>query len=309
MRYAAILAAITLPLLVGACKETRKNEDAQAVDIVRAAVPSVEAYYQDHNGYTGATLAKLRNIYDRGIANISIVRASKQTYCIEATAADSHAFKNGPAAEIMLGSCKDPENGKPYASPQSNDSSNTADTSDVSLPLLVSIPAIEAYEQDHDGYTGMTIAKLSKTYDPSIAGVSIVEAGKNTYCIETVAGTPRVFFEGPAGPLMIGSCSDPKHGKPFNPPSSEESPPSSEPLDASGSLRASVVAVESYYYDHGSYTGMTPPKLREQYDAGLPDIKIVSAKKTTYCIEITVDGTSAFKSGPTGDVTNGTCPT
>lgn len=73
-------------------------------------------------------------------------------------------------------------------------------------------------------------------------------------------------------------------------------------------LRASIPAIEAYWQDHnGTYSGMTLSKLR-QIDYGLPEIKIISAKKRTYCIEIDVKGASAFTRGPMGKIETGTCP-
>jgi Tfp pilus assembly protein PilE len=408
MRRALPLVAIAISLLtIGCGTKAQKHEDAQAIANLRAAIPSIEAYYQDHNSYAGATVAGLRKAYDPAIADIAIVKTDKQTYCIEATATGSRAFKNGPGAGIMLGSCSDPENGKPYTPPESSDE---ATASDPGMPLRSSIPAIEAYYQDHNSYAGMTLAKLRKSYDSGIAGISIVRASKDAYCIETVGGDTHLFYEGPAGPLMLGSCSDPTGGKPYespqqiesgdksNGPGSAESqllryaipsieayyqdhntyagmtiakldryalgiegisifsadkssycieapagdprlffegpageimvgscsdPENGTPYDSSSdgssdetsetpsalsSLRASIPAIEAYWQDYGTYSGMTRSKLR-QIDYGLPDIKIVSAKEKTYCIEITKDGERAFVRGPGGVIRNGTCPT
>ena len=173
--------------------------------------------------------------------------------------------------------------------------------------LRASIPAIEAYWQDHSAYTGMTLAGL-RSIDAGIAGISIVSASKQTYCAEATSGDSRAFKNGPSGEIMLGTCSDPKGGKTYIPPPSEVSTSSSESLDAPSSMRAAIPAIEAYWQDHnGTYSGMTLSKLR-QIDYGLPEIKIISAKKRTYCIEIDVKGASAFTRGPMGKIETGTCP-
>jgi hypothetical protein len=98
-------------VLLGSC--TRPDEGTPvAVHVpddslyrVRAAVPAMEAYNADHNTYAGATVKKLRR-YDYGVRAIKIVRATKRTYCYEATVGPWSAFKNGPAAPVRAGTCR-----------------------------------------------------------------------------------------------------------------------------------------------------------------------------------------------------------
>jgi hypothetical protein len=71
---------------------------------LRAAVPAIEGYAADHGGYAGMTLAGLRN-YDAGIVDITIVRASRDTYCIESGTGAEMFHKNGPGESSAPGSC------------------------------------------------------------------------------------------------------------------------------------------------------------------------------------------------------------
>lgn len=71
---------------------------------LRAAVPAIEAYAADHAGYAGMTLAALQK-YDAGIVDIVIVRASRDTYCIESGAGPDMFHRNGPAESAAPGSC------------------------------------------------------------------------------------------------------------------------------------------------------------------------------------------------------------
>ena len=58
-----ILLAIAIPSYLSF--RTRANNSAAQAN-VRAAIPGIEAYAADNNGYTGATLAKLQGSYDAG---------------------------------------------------------------------------------------------------------------------------------------------------------------------------------------------------------------------------------------------------
>jgi hypothetical protein len=73
---------------------------------VRAAVPAVEAYAADHNGYGGMTLAGLRR-YDAAV-DVTIVRAARNTYCIESGTGAGQYHKDGPGAAIAPGPCPAP---------------------------------------------------------------------------------------------------------------------------------------------------------------------------------------------------------
>src|SRR5256885_16219138 len=63
-----ILMAIAIPSYLGF--KDRANKSAAQAN-VRSAVPGIEAYAADHNGYVGAALLKLQASYDAGIKNIT----------------------------------------------------------------------------------------------------------------------------------------------------------------------------------------------------------------------------------------------
>jgi hypothetical protein len=71
---------------------------------LRAAVPAIEGYAADHGGYAGMTLAGLRK-YDAGIVDITIVRASRDTYCIESGTGSETFHKDGPGESSAPGPC------------------------------------------------------------------------------------------------------------------------------------------------------------------------------------------------------------
>jgi len=106
-----ILLAIAVPSYLG-FKDRANNTAAQAN--VRAAVPSVEAYYADVGTYAGMALtsgtapdtAGLQGI-DAGV-KLAPLTAAKQTataYCISATVGNKTWYKGGPGAAITTTAC------------------------------------------------------------------------------------------------------------------------------------------------------------------------------------------------------------
>ena len=94
-----ILMAIAIPSYLGF--KDRANKSAAQAN-VRAAVPGIEAYAADNNGYVGATLAKLQASYDAGITNITFgaTAPTATTYCFYSTVGTYTYYKNGPANPI-----------------------------------------------------------------------------------------------------------------------------------------------------------------------------------------------------------------
>jgi type IV pilus assembly protein PilA len=77
---------------------------------------------------------------------------------------------------------------------------------------------------------------------------------------------------------------------------------------AKANVRAAVPGVEAYNADNSAgYSGMTLAKLQASYDAGIKNVVIVSASKTTYCLKSTVGTKSWYKNGPSGDITKTAC--
>ena len=99
-----ILLAIAVPSYLSF--RTRANNSAAQAN-VRATIPGMEAFNADHaSGYTGVTLTKLQASYDAGIKNISIVRATNTSYCIQNTVPTTATYhKGGPSSAIVSGGC------------------------------------------------------------------------------------------------------------------------------------------------------------------------------------------------------------
>jgi type IV pilus assembly protein PilA len=102
----AILMAVAIPSYLSF--RDRANKSAAGADL-RAAIPSVEAYFSDHGTYVGMNAANLKASYDASLSAgiISVHAATATTYCVQATApndTDKTAAKNGPDASIITGS-------------------------------------------------------------------------------------------------------------------------------------------------------------------------------------------------------------
>jgi hypothetical protein len=82
----------------------RPVETSAMVDI-RSAIPAIEAYYVDHDGYLGMSIEVLRADYDAALPEITFVRAGRRSYCVEAVHGRDAAYKSGPAAPIRKGRC------------------------------------------------------------------------------------------------------------------------------------------------------------------------------------------------------------
>jgi type IV pilus assembly protein PilA len=76
-------------------------------------------------------------------------------------------------------------------------------------------------------------------------------------------------------------------------------------LASQANVRAGIPAVETYFADHDTYTGMDRTSLLA-YDAGLK-VSVQSGTSTTYCIYDTVGSFVYHKTGPAGSITAGGC--
>jgi type IV pilus assembly protein PilA len=101
----AILTAIAIPSYLSF--RDRANKSAAGADL-RAAIPSVEAFFSDNGTYAGMTAAKLKASYDQSISAgiVSVHAATATGYCVQATSpndATKFASKAGPSAQIVVG--------------------------------------------------------------------------------------------------------------------------------------------------------------------------------------------------------------
>lgn len=115
---AAAVAAVTAFVVVGhrAANATKTVTEmpvtipaeaatAAATANVRAAVPSIEAFYLDHGTYSGATIADLRT-YDSALdPSLQLGWVQSGTYCIESTVDGQTASFTGPGGDVVLSGC------------------------------------------------------------------------------------------------------------------------------------------------------------------------------------------------------------
>jgi type IV pilus assembly protein PilA len=95
-----VLLAIAVPSYLGFKKRAEQNA---AASNMRAAVPSIEAWYSDHSSYTGVGTAALKASYDQGISSDVVVTATGggTTYTISFdNGACTVAAVNGPGPNL-----------------------------------------------------------------------------------------------------------------------------------------------------------------------------------------------------------------
>src|ERR1041384_5986670 len=96
-----ILLAIAVPSYLGF--KDRANQKAADSD-VRAAVPSVEAYYSDKGTYNGITTTTtyIKNSFDSGLsAAVKVAALSGGGYCVDATVSGKGAYYKGPGGTVQ----------------------------------------------------------------------------------------------------------------------------------------------------------------------------------------------------------------
>src|SRR4029079_11748087 len=101
----AILTAIAIPSYLSF--RDRANNSAAGADL-RAAIPSVEAFFSDHGTYAGMTVGFLQTAYDQSISPsiITLGTLTATNYCVQATSPNDTtktAAKAGPSSQIVIG--------------------------------------------------------------------------------------------------------------------------------------------------------------------------------------------------------------
>jgi type IV pilus assembly protein PilA len=62
-----------------------KAQDTAGASDVRAAIPSAEAYFSDHNTYSGMSGTFLKNTYDSGFSKfVTVYNVTGTSYCLKA---------------------------------------------------------------------------------------------------------------------------------------------------------------------------------------------------------------------------------
>jgi type II secretory pathway pseudopilin PulG len=79
--------------------------DATARSNIRTAVPAIEAFRGDNEGYDGMTLAALKSSYSPGIGNIVVEWTAADDYCVSTTVSGRTWWKQGPSSQISMSAC------------------------------------------------------------------------------------------------------------------------------------------------------------------------------------------------------------
>jgi type IV pilus assembly protein PilA len=95
-----ILLAIAVPSYLG-FKDRANNRAAQAD--VRAAIPSVEAYYSDKGTYSGLTTAHIKSSIDSGLSSkVVLSNLTANSYCVGASVGGKSWSVRGPGAQAWF---------------------------------------------------------------------------------------------------------------------------------------------------------------------------------------------------------------
>ena len=76
---------------------------------------------------------------------------------------------------------------------------------------------------------------------------------------------------------------------------------------AKANVRAAIPAVEAFYADKNTYSGMDLTKLQASYDAGIKNISFGTLSDSSYCVQSTVGQATFNKNGPSEDIVKGAC--
>jgi type IV pilus assembly protein PilA len=98
-----ILLAIAVPSYLGFRDRANK---AAAQSNVRAAIPSMEAFYSDNSTYVGADAATLKSTYDSGLSSsVTTANLTATAYCIQSVVGGQTWKVVGPGGTIVTGAC------------------------------------------------------------------------------------------------------------------------------------------------------------------------------------------------------------
>ncbi len=94
-----ILLAIAVPSYLGF---RSRAQDSAAQSNVRAAVPSVEAWYADKNGYASLNTTSLKASYDSGLSpKVTVNTKTATAYCLQASGSGAKLFYySGPGGTV-----------------------------------------------------------------------------------------------------------------------------------------------------------------------------------------------------------------
>jgi type IV pilus assembly protein PilA len=109
-----VIVVIVLGILVAIATASymgyrERANDSAAQSNIYALVPSIQAYFVDHESYSGLTLDILKTSYDGGIDpgrySFGTVAPAEGTYCVQTSSGGRTWRKNGPSADLERQPC------------------------------------------------------------------------------------------------------------------------------------------------------------------------------------------------------------
>jgi prepilin-type N-terminal cleavage/methylation domain-containing protein len=101
----AILSTLALSMYIG---YRDRAHDAAAQENIHRLFPSIQAYFVDHDAYTGMTIPGLLT-YDSAIDTAAVslgsVAPTQSQFCVQSTSSGRTWRKNGPDAALERQSC------------------------------------------------------------------------------------------------------------------------------------------------------------------------------------------------------------
>jgi prepilin-type N-terminal cleavage/methylation domain-containing protein len=86
-----------------------RAQDAAAQESIHRVMPSIQAYFVDHDSYSGMTLAELKTEYDAALNpaaySLGSVPPTHSTFCVQSSSSGRTWRKNGPAADLERQAC------------------------------------------------------------------------------------------------------------------------------------------------------------------------------------------------------------
>ena len=82
-----------------------------------------------------------------------------------------------------------------------------ANNSAAQANIRAALPAVEAYNADNAGYSGMTFSLLQSNYDAGLKGFDVISASSTTYCMHAKLGSGNDYYKaGPGGSIDTTVC-------------------------------------------------------------------------------------------------------
>jgi prepilin-type N-terminal cleavage/methylation domain-containing protein len=100
-----VVIGILLAISVGSVTGYRERSTNSAAQMnIRSALPAVESYRSDHDGYDGMTAEALQAI-SPGAQAVDVLAASTSSYCLRTIVEGRSWYREGPSGPITTTAC------------------------------------------------------------------------------------------------------------------------------------------------------------------------------------------------------------